>query len=165
MTRFIPLDLTRCILSGDIAKSIVIVNSTFPQLVSTATGPSEQFFRLLCQMFVEYIRNGHTDEALRYAEGKLAPLASQYSHLSPHLQNVIVLLAYANPESSTVGHILSNEAKQKLADDINAAILGESEARLEKIIRHTTTVVDLLASFDQLNGTEDQPSLKGTSML
>jgi hypothetical protein len=78
----------------------------------------------------------------------LAPIASQHPSLSNELQNVIVLLAYADPMNSTVKHLMEERARSELASQINADILGQEQSQLEHALRQTSAVTQLLAEIN-----------------
>lgn len=82
-------------------------------------------FRLHCQHFIELVRGDHSYLALEYMESVLKPVAGKDSVLlDPLLKDVMQLLAYRNPHTSSVAHLLSQERRSSLSDDINAIILS-----------------------------------------
>lgn len=123
------------ILAGRIGESILYLEEFFPQLFSpsqtmsdghSAVNNGELRFYLLCQQFVEMIRQGDATGALEFTETHLTPLAQTAGNLLTHLQDVVVLLAYADPMESPVRHLLDLTHRQTLAHRVNAAILGSS---------------------------------------
>jgi len=84
-------------------------------------------FKLHCQQFVEIVRKGETTEALSFAQEVLRPyteIGDEDTYASA-LRGVIPLIAYPEPETSPVGSHLSQTCRDKLADDVNSAILCE----------------------------------------
>lgn len=81
-------------------------------------------FRLLCQHFIEMVKGGDSTGALEFTESALTPLAQSNPRFMAHLQEVVVLLAYANPAESPVQHLLALRNRKELADHVNAAILS-----------------------------------------
>lgn len=124
------------ILAGRIGESILYLEEFFPQLFTPSSQTmsdghliaknGELRFYLLCQQFVEMIRQGDATGALEFTETHLTPLAQTSGDLLTHLQDVVVLLAYADPMESPVRHLLDLSHRQKLAHRVNAAILRKS---------------------------------------
>lgn len=82
-------------------------------------------FRLHCQHFIELVRSDQYDQALEYVTLILTPAVSKDRVLlEPLLGDVVELLAYKDPHTSPVAHLLSQERRNSLSDDINAVILG-----------------------------------------
>jgi len=61
---------------------------------------------------------------------------------------VICLLAYADPKQSAVAHLLSEEIRISLAEQINADILGEVEPKLDTLLKQACAVTDLAIQLD-----------------
>lgn len=78
--------LIKSILAGNIVEAIQSIRREFPSMAGENGLPSASYFKLLCQHFVELVRSGRPDDALRYAETDLAPLANQYPVFASELQ-------------------------------------------------------------------------------
>ena len=131
-----PIEIRELIISGDIPSALSLCQKKFPRVVSSAVGHEsttpqsiEMCFKLHCQQFVEIVRKGETTEALSFAQEVLRPyteidVANEDKYASA-LRGVIPLIAYPEPETSPVGSHLSQICRDKLADDVNSAILCE----------------------------------------
>lgn len=84
--------LIESILAGNIEEAILSIRREFPTMAGSNGLPSSSYFKLLCQHFVELVRSGRPDDALRYAETDLAPLANQFPVFSSELQVTLLQL-------------------------------------------------------------------------
>lgn len=114
----------------------------FPHIFCDDSDPANRWlrFRLMTQHFVELVRRGESIQALDYTEGILAPLAQNDPKHLAHLQEAVVLLAYADPAESPVRHLLSTSSRHTLALSANAAILKKSRSPLEDSLRQLVVV-------------------------
>lgn len=82
------VELTKKIINGQIEEAIELVNNDFSFLVGDTNGlqPDVSYFSLLCQFFVELIRERRANEALDFAEKRLSALACQYPIFAKDLQ-------------------------------------------------------------------------------
>ncbi|CAG8495114.1 5229_t:CDS:2, partial [Paraglomus occultum] len=156
-----PIEIRELIISGDIPSALSLCQKKFPRVVSSAAGHEwttpqsiEMCFKLHCQQFVEIVRAGETTEALSFAQEVLRPyteidVANEDKYASA-LRGVIPLIAYREPETSPVGSHLSQTCRDKLADDVNSAILSfynlPSQSAIERIVRQSTVIRDNLHS-------------------
>jgi hypothetical protein len=90
------LVLTELIESGRIQEAILLAAKEFPSLRdSDGKGtPTLEYFKLLCQQFVELIRDKRPNEALEFAESHLAHQAANSSLFAVELQVKILNFAY-----------------------------------------------------------------------
>jgi Ran-binding protein 9/10 len=51
--------------------------------------------------------------------------ATTQSWVRGELDNILGLMAYENPKTSTLGHLLEEEGRVGIADELNKAILGK----------------------------------------
>ncbi|KAF9990638.1 hypothetical protein BGZ75_000836 [Mortierella antarctica] len=145
---------------GDIEKAIELCNSAFPGVLSieprsplTTPASIQMNFRLQCQLFIEKLRSdpaGH--EALMFAQKFL----HQFNQLDParkeqytlHVVDLVSLVAYSKPEEAPSGHHMKQEARDRLAEFMNSAVLGcngmSCEPALLTIVKQVTLVRDIL---------------------
>ncbi|KAF0451490.1 CTLH/CRA C-terminal to lish motif domain-containing protein [Gigaspora margarita] len=139
------------IISGDIPSALSLCRTTFPEVVSTEEGnhlttprSTEMCFKLQLQQFIETVRSGNFDEALTFAQSVVA----EYPTLRDEFTKVSPLIAYEKPENSPSAPLLSQEHRDKLADEINSAILSfdsqVNESALERLIKQAIVVREYL---------------------
>ncbi|MCO5576530.1 hypothetical protein L7F22_030341 [Adiantum nelumboides] len=104
-------------------------------------------FLVDCQQFIEFVKVGSLEAAVKHAQENLASLlgVSLYQSL---LEDCIALLAYEHPGESPVGHLLMLGQREAVADAVNSAILATDPAlsstrsspqsSLEKLLRQLT---------------------------
>lgn len=119
---------------GDVASLDPAILLTNPTLV----------FHLHQQLLIELIREGKTGEALEFAMNDLAPTASsapESTHLA-ELEATLTLLAFDHPadaDECPVASLLLPSQRQKIASELNAAILAnqnqETMPRLPGLLR------------------------------
>ncbi|KAG9294611.1 hypothetical protein G9A89_008090 [Geosiphon pyriformis] len=154
------------IISGDIHGAILLCQATFPRVISadldddiTTPRSIEMCFKLQCQQFVEFIRGGDANEALTFAQSVLTefPLKDKLNEQKylKEIEEIAALIAYLEPETSPVGAFLAQDHRDRLADEINSAILYfyslPSESGIERIVRQATVVRDYLQDDASLN--------------
>ncbi|KAH6558371.1 hypothetical protein KP509_1Z067400 [Ceratopteris richardii] len=137
--------LRQLIRNGDINGAIAQLEIWYPQLLQDETLRIK--FLLDCQQFIELIKVGSLEAAVKHAQEKLANLmgVGLYQTL---LQDCIALLAYEHPKESPVGHLLMLGQREAVADAINSAILitdpslpssrSSPQSTLEKLLRQLT---------------------------
>ncbi|KAF9956176.1 Ran-binding protein 9 [Mortierella alpina] len=140
-------------------KAIELCNSAFPGVLSidphsplTTPASIQMNFRLQCQLFIEKLRSDPPHEALMFAQ----KFVQQFIQLDParkeqyafHLTDLVSLLAYQNPEEAPSGHHMKQEARDRLAEFMNSAVLGcngmSCEPALLTIVKQATLVRDIL---------------------
>lgn len=120
-------------------------NAAFPGVLSIdphspLTTPSSihMNFKLQCQKFIEIVKADpeRGPDALMFAQ----QVVSDFTRLDPlgkdkyvrHMEEVVSVIAFQNPEDSPNGHHLKQEARDHLADIMNSAVLGKS-SQLDRI--------------------------------
>ncbi|XP_038989468.1 ran-binding protein M homolog isoform X2 [Phoenix dactylifera] len=117
-------------------------------------------FLLHSQRFIEYIRVGFLEDAVRYARAELANFFS-VKPFTELLEDIIALLAYNAPLESCVGYLLEMSQREFVADAVNAVVLSTNPnlkdpescmcTVLEKLLRQLT-----LCSLERRAFNEDQ---------
>jgi hypothetical protein len=82
-------DIVTLVRKGAIEEALQLIRSTFPQLLDKHP---EVRFKLLCQRFIELIRQRKKEEALLFAQKEWSPHAKDDTLLSNELQVRVMLL-------------------------------------------------------------------------
>ncbi|KAG0021786.1 Ran-binding protein 9 [Podila clonocystis] len=148
---------------GDIAHAMEVCNAAFPGVLSidpnsplTSPASIHMNFKLQCQRFIEIVKSDpeRGPDALMFAQDVL----HKFQHLDPpsadqyikHMEEIVSVIAYSNPEDSPNGHHLKQEARDNLADIMNSAVLGcngmSCEPALLTIVKQATVVREYLAA-------------------
>ncbi|KAG0329758.1 Ran-binding protein 9 [Dissophora globulifera] len=147
---------------GDIERAMELCNSAFPGVLSidpnsplTTTASIHFNFKLQCQKFIEIVKQGPEQgaNALMFAQ----QVIQDFTRLDPagkdmyqsHMSDVLMVIAYVNPEESPNNHHLKQEARDHLADIMNSAVIGcngmSCEPALLTIVKQATLVREYLA--------------------
>ncbi|KAF9934972.1 hypothetical protein FBU30_009394 [Linnemannia zychae] len=147
---------------GDIRPAMDMCNAAFPGVLSIdphspLTTPSSihMNFKMQCQMFIEIVKSDpeRGPDALMFAQQVL----SDFTRLDPagkdkyikHMEEIVSVIAFSNPEDSPNSHHLKQEARDHLADIMNSAVLGcngmSCEPALLTIVKQATLVREYLA--------------------
>jgi len=121
---------------GKIADAIFLVNNLHPELLDN---DKYLFFHLQQQHLIELIRNRKTEKALDFAQTHLAEKAEENPEILAELERTLALLAFEDPENSPFGELLHPSHRQKVASELNSAILQmenkESTPKLAKMLK------------------------------
>ncbi|CAB5198654.1 unnamed protein product [Rhizophagus irregularis] len=147
--------------TGSITEALSLCRDKFPHVVSsdeqdnrTTARSIDMCFKLHCQQFIETVRAGNPIEALLFAQTVLTSFpkkkGANEEKFNAELKIMSALMAYEDPENSPVGSLLAQEHRDRLADEINSAILSfdchASESALERIVKQATLVREYLHS-------------------
>ncbi|OQR76379.1 protein C20orf11-like [Tropilaelaps mercedesae] len=105
---------------GRILDARRLLDDLHPRLLST---DRQLLFRIQQQQLIELIRENRTEEALEFAQQELAPRVEESSAPLVEMERTLALLAFDNPVSSPFGELLHVSHRQKVASEVNAAIL------------------------------------------
>uniref|UniRef100_A0A646QDR4 GlucoseIDP8 n=2 Tax=Scolopendridae TaxID=41363 RepID=A0A646QDR4_9MYRI len=106
--------------NGRIQEAIAMVNKMHPELLDN---DRYLFFHLQQQHLIELIRERNTEEALKFAQEQLAERGEENQEVLGELERTLALLAFEEPEKSPFGDLLHPSHRQKVASELNAAIL------------------------------------------
>ncbi|XP_023234918.1 glucose-induced degradation protein 8 homolog [Centruroides vittatus] len=106
--------------NGRIQEAIGLVNKYHPELLDN---DRYLFFHLQQQHLIELIREQNIEEALKYAQDQLAERGEENREILSELERTLALLAFDEPEKSPFGELLRLSHRQKIASEVNAAIL------------------------------------------
>ncbi|XP_002521831.2 ran-binding protein M homolog [Ricinus communis] len=137
--------LRQLIRNGDIDAAISKLRDWYPQIVQDER--SAMCFLLHCQKFIELVRVGALEEAVKYGRSELAKFF-ELSGFDDMVQDCVALLAYEQPQESSVGYLLEEAQREIVADTVNAMILSTNpnlkdlqgclRSYLERLLRQLT---------------------------
>ncbi|CAO3600060.1 unnamed protein product [Absidia cylindrospora] len=150
---------------GDIPTAFDLIQKRFPGLVQDSNNimdgladnekiwADRVLFKLKCQQFVEIIRSSSEVEAIRYAQQNLQPMNEDYQDM---ITEVASLIAYTNPGQSNQAHLLSQDRRRQLADEVNGIILAyckmPKQTAMEKLQKQYQVVQQVLQSTKKMRG-------------
>lgn len=106
--------------NGRIQESISLVNHLHPELLDN---DRYLYFHLQQLHLIELIREGKIEEALRFAQNKIAEAGETNPEVLNELERTLALLAFEKPQNSPFADLLEQTHRQKIASELNAAIL------------------------------------------
>ena len=122
--------------NGDIARAICLTNDFNPEILDTRP---HLLFHLQQQRLIELIRCGDIDAAVDFAQNQMAEQGKENPKFLEELERTMALLAFDNAEDSPFGELLDLSQRQKVASELNAALLAEdnqpTSPRLVKIMK------------------------------
>eukprot|EP00160_Parvularia_atlantis_P010419 Unigene2038_Nuclearia_a/m.6348 Unigene2038_Nuclearia_a/g.6348 ORF Unigene2038_Nuclearia_a/g.6348 Unigene2038_Nuclearia_a/m.6348 type:complete len:203 (-) Unigene2038_Nuclearia_a:74-682(-) len=122
--------------AGRVDEAVEMVNDLNPEILDT---DAHLFFHLQLQKLIELIRQGDLAQALTFAQEELAPRGEEHPQFLEELERTMALLAFEDQSKSPVGSLLDQTQRQKLASEVNAAILTaqsqEKDARLPGLLK------------------------------
>ncbi|KAI9493760.1 CTLH/CRA C-terminal to lish motif domain-containing protein [Zychaea mexicana] len=163
-------DLYDAILSGNIPRAFDVIKQHFPTLAMHDPQYPQQeqrtesmtvdhenqsmsqlqyiLFKLRCQQFVEIVRSSDEVEAIRFAQTHLRPNNKEFQDLT---NEVASLIAYRDPHNSKSSHLLSQERRLQLADEVNTVVLSLSnlrnESSFERLYKQNELIESELAKY------------------
>ncbi|KAK8597303.1 hypothetical protein V6N12_065774 [Hibiscus sabdariffa] len=105
--------LRQLIRNGEIDAAIGKLSDWYPQIVQDAKSPT--CFLLHCQKFIELVRVGALEEAVKYGRIELEFFFGM-AGFDDLLQDCVALLAYERPQESSVGYLLEESQRDLVAD-------------------------------------------------
>ncbi|GMH00337.1 hypothetical protein Nepgr_002176 [Nepenthes gracilis] len=137
--------LRQLIRSGEIDATFGKLREWYPQIVEN--DKSATCFLLHCQKFIELVRVGELEEAVKYGRIQLGKFFG-LPGFEELLKDCVALLAYEEPLKSSVGYLLKDSQREVVADAINAMVLSTNASvedsrnclysYLEKLLRQLT---------------------------
>uniref|UniRef100_A0A5B6Z7V3 Putative ran-binding protein 10 isoform X1 n=1 Tax=Davidia involucrata TaxID=16924 RepID=A0A5B6Z7V3_DAVIN len=113
--------LRQLIRSGKIDDAFGRLHDWYPQIVQDGT--STTCFLLHCQKFIELVRNGKLEEAVAYGRIEFEKFC-KLAGFDDLVKDCAALLAYEQPQKSSVGYLLEESQRELVADTVNAMILS-----------------------------------------
>ncbi|KAK9869724.1 hypothetical protein WA026_003461 [Henosepilachna vigintioctopunctata] len=108
------------IMSGKVQEATALINQFNPEMLDN---DRYLYFHLQQLHLIELIRNNNIEEALAFAQGHLSEQGEEDPSVLCELERTIALLAFEDPVSSPFGDLLAPSHRQKIASEVNAAIL------------------------------------------
>jgi len=113
--------IREAIQSGKIEDSINLVNQLHPELLDN---DRYLYFHLQQLHLIELIRDGKIEEALTFAQNKISEAGETNNpDILNELERTLALLAFEKPQNSPFSDLLDQTHRQKIASELNAAIL------------------------------------------
>lgn len=103
--------------AGRIEDATRLVNQLHPNLLNSEL---YLFFHLQQLQLIELIREGKVEEALAFAQSKLSESGDEIRF---ELERTLALLAFEKPQESPFSDLLEQSYRQKIASELNSAIL------------------------------------------
>nr|SVE75369.1 EOG090X0CTI [Daphnia dolichocephala] len=133
--------------AGKIQEATALVNQLHPDLLDS---DRYLFFHLQQQHLIELIRQKNIEEALKFAQEHLAERGEQNPAILGELERTLALLAFEDPEKSPFGDLLHPSHRQRVASELNAAIL-KAEHRESTTPQLVSLMKLVMWSQDQLD--------------
>lgn len=141
------LHIREAVQEGRLEEAIAMVNDIHPELLDSNR---YLYFHLQQQHLIELIRQKDIGGALSYAQSHLAEHGEEDNKVLPELERTLALLAFENPDTSPFSDLLELSQRQKVASELNAAILEAENRESTPKLSHLLKL--LLWSQDQLEG-------------
>ncbi|XP_060526091.1 glucose-induced degradation protein 8 homolog [Cylas formicarius] len=108
------------IMNGRIEEATTLINQLHAELLDN---DRYLYFHLQQLHLIELIRNNQIEEALAFAQNHLSEAGEEDPSVLQELERTIALLAFEDPINSPFGDLLAPSHRQKVASEVNAAIL------------------------------------------
>lgn len=106
--------------SGRIQEATALVNQLHPELLDN---DRYLYFHLQQLHLIELIRSGEIEEALHFAQEQLSEAGESDPTVLNELERTLALLAFEEPKKCPFRDLLHPTHRQKVASELNAAIL------------------------------------------
>jgi len=108
--------------AGKVTEATSMVHQLYPELLDDER---DLFFHLQQQQFIELVRENKIEDALKFASDHMAERGEESGSeaILEELERTLALLAFEDPEKSPYSDLLSYSHRQKVASELNAAIL------------------------------------------
>lgn len=106
--------------NGRIQEATHLVNQLHPELLDN---DRYLYFHLQQLHLIELIRSGKIEEALTFAQTQISEAGESNPEVLNELERTLALLAFEKPQNSPFADLLDQTHRQKVASELNAAIL------------------------------------------
>lgn len=106
--------------NGFIQEATHLVNQLHPELLDN---DRYLYFHLQQLHLIELIRAGKIEEALTFAQTQISEAGESNPEVLNELERTLALLAFEKPQNSPFADLLDLTHRQKVASELNAAIL------------------------------------------
>jgi Ran-binding protein 9/10 len=140
------------IMSGHVIDTIEMTRKLFPGLLTEQR--RDVLFRLQCQLFIEFIRGGKLEDAIRLAQEAFreAYTSSTADLITQHT----ALFCYSNLADAPMQNLLSQEHREETFDVLNEAVLEQSQrsknSALQILTRHLRDLSERLRATNEFSG-------------
>lgn len=107
---------------GRIQDATHLVNQLHPELLDN---DRYLYFHLQQMHLIELIRAGKVEEALSFAQTQISEAGETNPEVLNELERTLALLAFEKPQNSPFSDLLDQTQRQKVASELNAAILKQ----------------------------------------
>lgn len=111
---------------GRIQEATHLVNQLHPELLDN---DRYLYFHLQQMHLIELIRVGKVEEALSFAQTQISEAGETNPEVLNELERTLALLAFEKPQNSPFSDLLDQTQRQKVASELNAAILKQENHR------------------------------------
>ncbi|KAG5883111.1 hypothetical protein JTB14_004645 [Gonioctena quinquepunctata] len=108
------------IMTGKIQEATALINQLHPEMLDN---DRHLYFHLQQLHLIELIRNNRIEEALAFAQSHLSEAGEEDPSVLSELERTVALLAFEEPLTCPFGDLLAPSHRQKVASEVNAAIL------------------------------------------
>ncbi|KAF7275873.1 hypothetical protein GWI33_011186 [Rhynchophorus ferrugineus] len=108
------------IINGRIEEATTLINQLHSELLDN---DRYLYFHLQQLHLIELIKSNRVEEALAFAQNHLSEAGEEDPGVLNEIERTIALLAFEDPSNSPFADLLSPSHRQKIASDVNAAIL------------------------------------------
>ncbi|XP_066993560.1 glucose-induced degradation protein 8 homolog [Anabrus simplex] len=112
--------IRHAIQNGRIQEATALVNQLHPELLDN---DRYLYFHLQQLHLIELIRAGRIEEALHFAQEQLSEAGESDPNVLSELERTLALLAFEEPHKSPFSDLLHPTHREKVASELNAAIL------------------------------------------
>ncbi|KAL1116666.1 hypothetical protein AAG570_005138 [Ranatra chinensis] len=114
------IKIRSAIQNGNIQEATLLVNQLHPELLDN---DRYLYFHLQQLHLIELIRDGKVEEALHFAQTQLSESGESDPSILNELERTLALLAFDDPSVSPFADLLNMRHRQKVASELNTAIL------------------------------------------
>ncbi|XP_052866273.1 glucose-induced degradation protein 8 homolog [Anopheles bellator] len=112
--------IRKAVQNGFIQEATHLVNQLHPELLDN---DRYLYFHLQQLHLIELIRAGKIEEALTFAQTQISEAGESNPGVLNELERTLALLAFEKPQNSPFADLLDQTHRQKVASELNAAIL------------------------------------------
>uniref|UniRef100_A0A1Q3FDX0 Putative lish motif-containing protein n=1 Tax=Culex tarsalis TaxID=7177 RepID=A0A1Q3FDX0_CULTA len=106
--------------NGRVQEATHLVNQLHPELLDN---DRYLYFHLQQLHLIELIRAGKIEDALTFAQTQISEAGESNPEVLNELERTLALLAFEQPQKSPFADLLADSHRQKVASELNAAIL------------------------------------------
>lgn len=150
--------------SGRVQEATHLVNQFHPELLDN---DRYLYFHLQQLHLIELIRAGKIEEALSFAQTRMSEAGENNPEILNELERTLALLAFEKPEHSPFYDLLEQSHRQKVASELNAAILKQEnqEHTSPRIANLLKLILWAQAELDKRNINYPKMTDLGTALI